>query len=141
MVPRYWHSAIRHENAAHTGTADVSFCCRARGHGWMELKHEHNWPARSSTIVRLKRFTDEQKAFLKEKGQGGGNTWLLLQIENDHLLYHWYDVHLLGTLDVCETVELAWAKWMGRQKGLTWYGEIQRSMMDEDLFYDPEKVL
>lgn len=91
-----WDEGTRHEDAYQSGIADVSFCAGGL-HGWLELKFTDDWPARSTTIVRPKHpLTYAQKEFLTLKGKRGGNTWVLWQIGDSHLLYDWTKIEHIG---------------------------------------------
>ncbi len=113
MVGPYWQEAQRHEDKLDRGIADVSFSQRGR-HGWVELKWATEWPAREATILRLDHYTDEQRAFLESKGKGGGNTWLLLQVYRDHLLFNWPEaIHSVGRVNKMDLIEAATGYWSG----------------------------
>jgi hypothetical protein len=74
--------AIPVENSVHPGTPDVN--CLA---GWIELKWKRNWPVRPTTPLRLPHFTSTQKRWLLKRHALGGNSWLLLQVKRDWLLF------------------------------------------------------
>lgn len=81
----------RIENVVELGTPDVTYTLRRDTSspafsGWIELKHVVHWPARAGTLVRFKRFTVDQAAWLDEWGRIGGKACLLIQIENDYAL-------------------------------------------------------
>jgi len=54
---------------------------------WVEFKHEHGWPKRSTTQLKLKRFTREQLLFLESWARINGRACVLLQIDRDYLLF------------------------------------------------------
>jgi hypothetical protein len=81
----YRYAAFPCENSALPGTPDVLWiggCC--------ELKEIDDWPARASTTVKLKRYTDRQRHFLKKWRRHGGNAWLLVRVAStqEYLLYN-----------------------------------------------------
>jgi len=124
MVTEYWQEATRHEDKIQRGIADVSFVQEGR-HGWVELKWVADWPVRESTIIRIPHYTIEQKAFLADKGKAGGNTWLLLQIGGDHLLFDHEACQTVGELNRTELVLAAeGAVWWKRLK----YNELANYM-------------
>lgn len=124
MVPEFWQEATRHEDKLARGIADVSFAQEGR-HGWVELKWVADWPARESTIIRVPHYSPEQKNFLLDKGQAGGNTWLLLQIGGDHLLFDFQAAQEVGQLTRPELVLAAdGAVWWKRLK----YDELAQHM-------------
>jgi hypothetical protein len=110
-----WIQATRHEDKLNLGIADVSFVNNDGRHGWIELKHEHEWPARESTIVRLKRYTEAQRIFLRDKGEAGGNAWLLVKIGRDVLLFDWKVAQRVG-IDLTKDGMIAHATafWIGK---------------------------
>jgi len=114
MVPKHWDEATRHEDKLSKGIADVSFC-QSGDHGWMELKHIDLWPIRASTIVRIPHYHDYQRNFLRDKGSAAGNTWLFLQVDRDHLLFHWSAAQAVGTLTTSELEAHAYRTWIGRK--------------------------
>lgn len=102
MVPRYWAEATRHEDAYQRGIADVSFVLNdytiRNGetvilnhgfgkHGWMELKFRGMAPIRQSTACKIPHYTDDQRKWLKAKGDAGGMTFLLLQLGRSFMLF------------------------------------------------------
>lgn len=113
MIPDFWSSAHRHEDRISDGIADVSFC-QDGYHGWMELKHLHDWPVRPTTVVRCKHYTDEQRMFLKDKGEGGGNTWLFAQIAGDHVLLDYRNAQAFGTVTKEELIAISQGFWEHR---------------------------
>lgn len=108
-----WQEATRHEDMLQSGIADVSYVCNGR-HGWIELKHRHEWPKRESTIVRLDHYTDAQRIWLKHKGRAGGFTWLFLQVERDYLLFDWLAAQSVGSLNRDGLEKIATAVWLKR---------------------------
>lgn len=74
--------AISVENPCLPGTPDVNYV-----EGWVELKCVEKWPKREDTILRLDHFTPQQKLFLRKRWAKGGNAFLLLQVEQDWLLF------------------------------------------------------
>lgn len=54
---------------------------------WVEFKHEHRWPVRITSPVKLKRFTKQQLLFLEGWDRIGGKSYLMLQIAADYLLF------------------------------------------------------
>lgn len=71
------------------GVPDVYYTTTQGTMGWIELKHIHDWPARSTTIVRLKHFTPEQRNWIRKHGKLGANVFLLLQVSRDYLLFNY----------------------------------------------------
>ena len=70
------------ENPCRPGTPDVNYM-----EGWMELKHKYEWPKRAATTVRLDHFTPQQRLCLMKRWHAGGNSFLLLQVGDDWLLF------------------------------------------------------
>jgi len=63
------------ENPCRPGTPDVN-----HWHGWIELKYRVGWPKRENTIIRLHRFTINQKRFLRDRYNGNKDAFLLVRI-------------------------------------------------------------
>ena len=80
-----WH---RIENGVEVGTPDVYYAVSGHG-GWVELKHVHEYPRMPTTPIRFKRFTLEQVDTIETFGQSCGWSWVLIQIELHHYLFHW----------------------------------------------------
>ncbi len=74
--------AIPVENGVLPGTPDVAYIG-----GWIELKSEDKWPARANTVLALKRFTPQQRLFLRRHCRRGGKAWLLLRVGREWLLF------------------------------------------------------
>jgi len=94
---------VRIENDLQAGTPDVNG--RQDGGGadiWLELKHTHYWPKRSTTPVRLPHLTGEQIRWLVRRGVAGGQCGILWQIEHEYFLFGWWSVPYLGNLDRAE---------------------------------------
>ncbi len=88
--------ATRHEDLLNSGTPDVSFGC-AGVQGWIELKYIPEWPKHLGTIVAVKHFTPQQKAWLMRRGNMGGRCWFLLKVgQTEWLLYDHYSLLDIG---------------------------------------------
>lgn len=72
----YKAHAIPVENQCLPGTPDVE--CM---YGWLELKRIEDWPVRATTTVRCSHFKPEQRIFLEDHCDFGGNAYLLLLVE------------------------------------------------------------
>ena len=118
MVPTFWAEATRHEDAYQRGIADVSFVQKwnigddntfhSRSlHGWMELKHRGMAPIREKTICRIDHYTDEQRNWLRDKGEAGGMTFLLLQLGRSFLLFDHVQCQTVGQVTSAELYDLA----------------------------------
>ena len=118
MVPKYWAEATRHEDKYQRGIADVSFVQNTYGeqlskdmriaeHGWMELKHKGMAPIRPSTICRIEHYTDDQRNWLRDKGEAGGMTFLLLQLGRVFLLFDHVGCQNVGKVVTSDLYDLA----------------------------------
>lgn len=65
-----------------SGIPDVNYV-----QGWIELKCLRGWPVREKTIVKVKHFTADQRAFLRVRWAAGGKTFLLLKVAKEWLLF------------------------------------------------------
>lgn len=108
----------RHEDKLNLGVPDVSYVLlNGVTTGWIELKHAHNYPARASTVFRIKHFTQEQRFWLRRRGTAGDNCWLFLQVGRDYWLFDWRGAQELGKRPWEETVQFTVAGWVG---GVDW---------------------
>ena len=101
MIPKYWPEATRHEDKLNRGVCDVSFVAWQDGdgrHGWMELKQADMWPCRPTTTVKFPHYTLDQRNFLSRKGKYGGMTFLLVQVDQDFLLFNARAAQPVGSL-------------------------------------------
>lgn len=106
MVPHFWAEATRHEDAYQRGIADVSFV-QNRLHGWMELKYRGMAPIRPTTICKIDHYTDDQRIWLRDKGEAGDMTFLLLQLGRSFLLFDHVQCQEVGRVTSSELYELA----------------------------------
>jgi penicillin-binding protein-related factor A (putative recombinase) len=90
--------AVRHEDRLSAGVPDVSYGIN-HINGWIELKSLNAWPKNPLTIVQIPGFTEQQRAWLQNRGQKGGWCWLLIRVERTYLIFSWQKVHLIGTLN------------------------------------------
>lgn len=95
------------ENLCGSGTPDVNYM-----EGWIELKHKDEWPKRATSVVRLPHFTPQQRLRLRRRWHLGGNAYLLLQVEQDWLLFDGGTaaVHV-GRCDRSTLESIAKARW------------------------------
>lgn len=63
------------ENPALPGTPDVNYV-----EGWLELKWERNWPARSPTVVKCEHYSPQQRIYHRKRWGAGGQVYLLWKI-------------------------------------------------------------
>lgn len=84
----------RIEDVLKKGVSDCIYCLRfnrsepARA-GWAELKRLQAWPARMSTLVRLPHYSEDQVNYLERWGRAGMGAYLIAQVANDYLVFHW----------------------------------------------------
>jgi hypothetical protein len=112
MRPRVIHAlrrldAIAVENPACPGTQDVNFA-----EGWVELKWLREWPKRADTIVEIDHFTPQQRIRQMRRSRAKGNTWLLLQVRQEWLLFDGEVARLhVGKATRAQLIELAHRYW------------------------------
>lgn len=106
VLPRRGVHGARVENAVGTGTPDVWLRTEAFG-AWLELKYSKAWPKRSTTLVRLRHFSTDQRRWLVREGAAGGHAGVLWQIDNEYLLFGWWHAPQLGQCTRAELYELA----------------------------------
>ncbi len=109
----YKAHAIPVENQCLPGTPDVE--CMF---GWLELKRMEDWPKRATTIVRCDHFEPEQRIFLEDHCDFGGNAYLLLLIEKTRewlLLNGKVAATLLGRCNQQQLRDNSLAIWRGSE--------------------------
>ena len=74
--------AVSVENPAFPGTPDVNYI-----EGWVELKWLRAWPADANTPVRLEHYTQQQRVWATRRRHRGGRCFLLLQVQDEYLLF------------------------------------------------------
>jgi len=102
-----------HEDLVTVGVPDMSYVLSGCS-GWIEYKWLKDWPARSRTVVKMSRYTAQQKAFLRERGEAGGRCFLLLQVGNEWLLFGHWGAQLVGDLTRRELIRMAIGVWVKR---------------------------
>ncbi len=70
------------ENPALPGTPDVNYIP-----GWVELKKAREWPVRPDTPLLIPHYTTQQKVVGFRRRWHGGQCHLLLQVNQDWLLF------------------------------------------------------
>lgn len=89
-----WH-VQRHEDLYCSGIPDISFGIKGC-QGWIELKVLPKWPVKETTIVKIRHFTETQKAWLLNRGCHGGRCYMLLKISSsrEYLLFDYVQVKI-----------------------------------------------
>lgn len=106
--------ATRVENPACPGTPDVNWCVRGV-EGWIELKSIRKPPARPTTIVRCRHYTQEQKIWLTERKKAGGRVHLLVKIGKRYMLFSSREsFERFGSVPMGVLAKLAQATWLDR---------------------------
>ena len=90
-----------HEDMLNVGVPDLSYSGNLV-HGWVELKWLPAWPKRETTIVKIEHYTKEQKHFLLSRGRAGGRCWLLLRVNDEHLLFDHERAQIVGDVTRAE---------------------------------------
>lgn len=82
------------ETPTAVGVPDINFAG-----GWMECKWAKAWPVREDTIFRCDHFTKAQRLWLTKRSAVGEQTWVMLQVGRNWLLFQGtVAAELLGTL-------------------------------------------
>lgn len=100
----------RHEDSVTLGVPDVSFAMD-NVNGWLELKHLPEWPKRDTTVVKMKRYTEEQRKYILESGEHGGRSYLLLQVGKVYLLFGHWGAQLVGKVPRTRLEAIAIKTW------------------------------
>lgn len=88
--------------------------------GFIELKYMKQWPKRSDTRVRIPHFSKAQKLWLYRHFEFGNRAFLLIQIEDDYLLFKGKESFLLE--DYTKDQFLRYATWHSK--------ELDRSILE-----------
>ena len=108
MVP-HWAFGTKHADPYTPGIADLSGFVHGAGNVWIEAKSVDAWPARERTIVRLSRYTDDQKMFLVKR-----HGFLWLRAGREYLLFYGQNaIMLAGTVTQKELKRLSVGLWIG----------------------------
>ena len=90
------------ENVVGIGTPDVTYIG-----GWMELKILAEWPARDTTVVKFKRYTKEQKMWLRDHWDLGGRSFLVLKVGPEWMAFAGPDAAVCGSITRSELESVA----------------------------------
>lgn len=91
------------ENTARPGTPDVNYL-----RGWLELKQISQWPVYSSTPVRVRHFTFQQKLWIQNRIHAGGIVHVVLKVRFTWLVLNgMYAYHHLNIATREELVDAA----------------------------------
>lgn len=104
VVGKRWH-ATRHEDKINLGVPDISFGCNDV-QGWIELKAVEKMPE-PSVVLRLNCYTAHQKLWLLERGNAGGNCWLLVRVECVWFLFNHLSAQKITNMKFAEFVGAA----------------------------------
>lgn len=109
LLTRAGLDAVAVENPACPGTPDVSFVG-----GWVELKILTHWP-RTTGPIRLPKFRQGQRIWLRRRWAAGGGAWLLLRVRRDWLLFDGdFAGRLVGLVSREELYRSAKATWSSK---------------------------
>lgn len=90
-------------NASRTVASNVTTFLSECVEIWIELKIVEEWPKRKATPIKIPHFSPAQKAWLKLRIRQNQNCYIIVQIEEEHLLY-------LVNLEVIEHFGSDWNK-------------------------------
>jgi hypothetical protein len=90
------------ENTVGIGTPDVYYI-----EGWLELKILDEWPAKPGTIVKFKRYTQNQRLWLFDQWRLGGRSFLVLKVGQEWLVWTGMDAAPCGLVTRSELESIA----------------------------------
>lgn len=110
------------ENPVNPGCPDVE-CLR----GWVELKYAPAWPKQPDTPLRLPKYKQHQRNWLRRRWNAGGGAWLLLRVGSrgvvENLLFDGLTAHeFVGRVPRQQLIDIAI---------LHSYGKIRSADLDE----------
>jgi len=98
----------RLEDVSASGLPDAAYWGKGMdGAGFIEFKQEREWPKRHSTVIRLKHFTPQQKAWMQMNGPYIKKVFLLLRISTTFMLFPWTTIKNVGSLKRVDLIHLA----------------------------------
>lgn len=108
LLKKDTHAIAVENGGCHPGTPDIN--CSL---GWIECKATNEWPARSSTPVRLDHpITPGQRIFMHKRARVNGRAWVMLNISGEWLLFDGIiAAEYLGKATRAELYELALRCW------------------------------
>lgn len=86
----------RVENMVGPGTPDVYYTLISGDMGWLELKHEKEWPKRATTALKVDHFTPQQRGWLRRHGGFGAKVFVLIQVDKQYFLLDWEEAQNIG---------------------------------------------
>jgi hypothetical protein len=90
------------------GVPDCSYSMEnLPGAGFIEIKRIIEWPKKDSTIIHLKHFSPQQKAWMMLHGPFIQRVFLLLQAEKEYMLFPWTVIGSIGNLNKKQLIVLA----------------------------------
>jgi hypothetical protein len=116
-------AAQRHEDKLSTGIPDVSYSISR--HGWIELKYISTKPSKSTSILRIPHYTEDQRNWLTSHGSRAGLCFLLLQVEKTYMVFDWTKAWRVATLPYADHEAMATAMWKGK---IDW-GQLRRILV------------
>lgn len=90
------------ENIVGIGTPDVTYI-----DGWLELKILDDWPAKPGTVVKFKRYTKDQKLWLRTHWELGGRAFLVAKVAQEWLVIAGPDAVVAGSVTRSELESVA----------------------------------
>lgn len=91
-----------HEDKNAVGIPDISYGINDIN-GWIEAKYIKKWPI--SGIVKCDHLTPQQKNWLSARGMTGGHCYLILQVDNEYMIFGHSDVFMIGILTQKEMIK------------------------------------
>lgn len=101
-----WDPRRIETNATCPGFPDVS-----HAYGLIETKQVDEWPVRDETVLRLKYYTETQRAFHRERWAAGGQSHVLLQVDADFLLFRPGGTDIVGEVNKDWLFRIAIGHW------------------------------
>ncbi len=101
--------AQRHEDRFTPGIPDVSYSITR--HGWIELKYLPTKPKKSSSILKIDHYTQDQRNWAIRHGRRAGLCFMLLQVNKTYMLFDWTKATLIGSTDFETHKRLALGVW------------------------------
>jgi hypothetical protein len=76
------YDPVRVENSVGPGTPDINFSL-----GWIESKQVAHWPSRADTVLALRHYTTQQRAWHVKRRAVGGVVWVAIEVHGETFIF------------------------------------------------------
>jgi hypothetical protein len=109
----------RFENPIGLGTPDINLCYKGI-EAWVEIKYLEKFPVKPTTSVKIPHFSNDQRNWLKRRGECSGLAWLFVQTGTEYFLFDWKNAQYIGELVTLDWEHFAKGYWNKRCNWQEW---------------------